>query len=85
MLNLWNRLLKKFTNDKNYGKVRDHFHFTGKYRSAAHSICNLRFNVPNEIPVIFTMGQTMISFYHKRISKRVWGTISMPCGEHRKV
>ena len=24
-----------------------------KYRSAAHSICNLRFNVPNKIPVVF--------------------------------
>ena len=26
--------------------------FTGKYRGAAHSICNLRFNVPNEISVV---------------------------------
>ena len=23
-------------------------------RGAAHSICNLRFNVPNEIPVVFS-------------------------------
>ena len=41
---------------KSYLKVRDHYHFTGKYRGAAHSICNLRFNVPNEIPVIFLSG-----------------------------
>ena len=34
----------------------DHSHFTGKYRSAAHSICNLRFNVPNEIAVVFHNG-----------------------------
>ena len=48
------RLLKKFGNNKNYWKVRDHcYYFTGKYRGAAHSICNLRFNVPNEIPVVF--------------------------------
>ena len=45
------RFLKTFANDKNYRKVRNHCHFTGKYR--AHNICNLRFNVPNEIPVVF--------------------------------
>ena len=27
----------------------DHCHYACKYRGAAHSICNLRFNVPNEI------------------------------------
>ena len=26
---------------KNY-RVRDHCHYTGKYRGAAHNICNLR-------------------------------------------
>ena len=41
------RILKKFANDKNCQKVRDHCHFTAKYRGAAHSICNLKFNVPN--------------------------------------
>ena len=37
-------------------KVRDHSHCTGKYRGAAHSICNLRFNVPSKIPVVFRNG-----------------------------
>ena len=27
--------------------------YTGKCRGAAHSICNLKFNVPNEISVVF--------------------------------
>ena len=39
---------KKF---KLYQKVRDHCHDTGKFRGAAHSICNLRYKVPQEIPV----------------------------------
>ena len=29
--------------DKNYAKVRDHDHYTGKFRDAARSICNLRY------------------------------------------
>ena len=53
MLHLWKKILKKFAKDKNYRKVRDYYHFTGKYRSAAHSIFNLRFNVPNEMPIFF--------------------------------
>ena len=45
-------ILKKLTKSKNYWKVRDHCNHTGKYRGTARSICNLRFNVPNEIPVV---------------------------------
>ena len=29
-------------NNKKYHKVRDHCLYTGKYRGAAHDICNLR-------------------------------------------
>ena len=35
------------------GKVRDHCHFTGKYRGAAHDICNLKYRKPNFTPVVF--------------------------------
>ena len=41
------------TIDKKNYKVRDHCHYTGKYRGAAHNICNLRDKVPKEIPVVF--------------------------------
>ena len=34
-------------------KVRDHCHFTGKYRGAAHNSCNLKYRKPNFIPVVF--------------------------------
>ena len=46
-------ILEKLTEDKNYGKVRDHSYFTGNYRDAAHNICNLKFNVPQVIPLVF--------------------------------
>ena len=41
---------------KNFGKekkVRDHCHFTGKFRGAAHNVCNLQYKIPNFTPVIF--------------------------------
>ena len=45
---------EKLTKDdvKNY-KVRDHCHFTGRYRGAAHKICNLKYRKPNFTPVVF--------------------------------
>ena len=36
-----------------YQKVRDHCHYKIIYRGAVHSNCNSKFNVPNEIPVVF--------------------------------
>ena len=41
-----------------HSKVKDHCHYTGKYRSAAHSICSLRYKTPKEIPVVFHNGST---------------------------
>ena len=36
--------------------MRDHFHHIGIYRSAAPSMCNLRFNLSNEIPAFLHNG-----------------------------
>ena len=45
-------------NDKKHYRVRDHCHYTEKYRGAAHNICNLRYKIPKEIPVVFYNGST---------------------------
>ena len=37
---------ENFCDDKNKKKVRNHCHFPGKFRGAAHSGCNLRYKVP---------------------------------------
>ena len=42
--------------DKKYHKVRDHCHYTEKYRGAAHNIFNLRYRTPREISVVFHNG-----------------------------
>ena len=50
---------KEFNNnDKKNCKVGNHCHYTGKYRGAAHNICNLRYKVPKEIPIAFHNGST---------------------------
>ena len=41
---------------KKYGKVRDHWHYTGLYRSAVHSLCNLKYCVPKKVPIVFHNG-----------------------------
>ena len=45
---------EEFSRDeKSNGKVRDHCHFTGEYRGAAHNQCNLSCRKPMILPVIF--------------------------------
>ena len=63
--------------DKNYinkRKVKDHCHYTGKFRGAAHSICNLNYNDQKEIPITihnatydthFILNQLAIEFKSK--------------------
>ena len=44
--------------NKKYHEVKDHCHYTGKYKVAGHNICNLRYKTPKEIPVVFHNGYT---------------------------
>ena len=39
-------------------KVRDHCRYTGKYRGAAHSNCNLNYKITKKIPLVFHNGST---------------------------
>ena len=59
----------EFCDDKSKKKVRDHCHFTGKFRGAAHNICNLRYKVPKKIPIVFHNGSTYD--YHFVIKKLI--------------
>ena len=44
---------KELLTDNGFDKVRDHCHFTGKYRGAAHNSCNLQCRKLMIFPVIF--------------------------------
>ena len=48
----------KYIKDKKCCKVTDYCHCTGEYRSAAHSICNLKYSVPKEILIVFHNGSS---------------------------
>ena len=72
---------KKFCYDNNeknkfklYQKVKDHCHYTRKFRAAAHNICNLRYKIPEEIPVVFHNGSTYdYHFIIKQLAKEFKG------------
>ena len=68
---------KEFCDDKNkkieydlYHKVRYHCRYTGKFREAAHNICNFRYKVLKKIPIIFHNGSTYdYHFIIKQLAK----------------
>ena len=61
--------------NKKYHKVRDHFHYTGKFKGAAHNICNLRYKIPNEITVVFDNGSTYDYHLIEELAKEIKGKL----------
>ena len=58
--------------DKDYinrKKVKDHCHFTEKFRGVAHSICNLKYKVPKEIPIIIHNANYDTHFIINQLAK----------------
>ena len=58
---------------KLYHKVRDHCHCTGKFRGAVHSICNLRYKIPKEIPIVAHHATHDHHFIIKQLAKEFDG------------
>ena len=49
-------------------KVRDHCHYTGRYRAPAQSLCNLRYRISSYIPVVF---YNLLSYDARLFSKEL--------------
>ena len=50
------KFVNKYLKDTKWRKDRDHCHYTGEYKGAAHSICNLKYSVPKKSSIIFHIG-----------------------------
>ena len=67
-------------------RVRDHCHFTGKYRGAAHNKCNLMCRKPRILPVIFHNLQGYDAhLFIKELSKIDGKLDCIPCTEEKYI
>ena len=58
---------------KNKRKVKDHCHYTGKFRGAAHSKCNLKYKIPKDIPIIIHNASYDTHFIINQLAEEVKG------------
>ena len=61
--------LKEFIDPKNK-KVRYHCHYTVLYRGAAHNNCNLKYRIPDYIPIVFHNLNYDAHLFIKELGKR---------------
>ena len=73
-------------NDKNenYRKVKDHCHYTGKFRGAAHNYYNLRYNVSKNIPIVIHNTGYDSYFITNQIAKEFKGGFECMGGNMEK-
>ena len=68
--------IQYYDDNKKYHKVRDHYHYTGLYRGATHSIYNLRYKTPKEIPIVLHNCSTYdYHFIMKELAKTFEGQV----------
>ena len=67
--------LKEF-NDPRNRKVRDHCHYIGLYRGAAHNTCNLKYRIPDHIPIVFhNLSGYDVHLFIKELGRNLTKTI----------
>ena len=66
-------------NDQNYAnrkKVKDHCHYTGKFRGIAHSKYNLNYKVPKDIPIIIHNASYNTHFIINQLAEECKGELN---------
>ena len=56
--------------------VRDHCHYTAKFRGAAHSKCNLSYKVPRNIPIVIHNASYDTHFIINQLAKEFKGELN---------
>ena len=72
------KIIKKDEHDENYKKrrkVEDHCHYTGKFRGAAHSNCNLKYKVLKDIPIIIHNASYYTHFIINKLAEEFKGDL----------
>ena len=57
-------------------KVKDHCHYTGKFKGPVHRICNLKYKVPKEIPIIIHNATYDIHFIINQLAIEFKGELN---------
>ena len=57
-------------------KVKDHCHYTGKFRGAAHSKCNLNYKAPKDIPIIIYNASYDTHFIINQLAEELKGELN---------
>ena len=61
---------------KNKRKVKDHCHYTGKVREAAHSKCNLNYKFRKDIPIIIHNASYYNRFIISQLAEEIKGGLN---------
>ena len=61
---------ENYTNRK---KVKDHCHYTEKFRRSAHSKCNLNYQISKDIPIIIHNTSYDTNFIIKQLAEKCKG------------
>ena len=67
---------KNDENYKNREKVKDPCYYTGKFRGAAHSKCNLNYKVPKDIPIIIHNASYDTHFIINQLAEEFKGELN---------
>ena len=70
-------------NYKNRKQVKDQCHYTGKFRGAAHSKCNLNYKFPKDIPIIIYNASYDTHFIISQLEEEFKGELKC-IGENMK-
>ena len=62
-------------NYKNRKRFKDNCHYSGKFRGVAHSICNLRYKVPDNIPITIQNADYDTHFIINQLAKEFKGEL----------